>query len=75
MWMMFLRDNGRWSLWHDVQSHDKENRNTVCGWEFSVELESQSTIDIENTPPALVCSSCFAKEIPAYDGFRESMDG
>lgn len=54
MWVSFLRENGRWSLYHRV-AFDGDPVITVCGFEYDANLERFET---EKPSPVTACVDC-----------------
>jgi hypothetical protein len=65
LWKMWLRENGRWSLWHKI----KRGNQTACGWSYAANLESKKTNEIAKELPMLVCADC-ATGINTGDGMK-----
>jgi hypothetical protein len=52
-WKMFLRKNGRWSIWHLC---DKDNK-CKCGWEYKKKEFTKVKAEKE-MPDFAVCNFC-----------------
>lgn len=52
-WKMFLRKNGRWSIWHLC---DKDNK-CKCGWEYKKKEFTKVKVEKE-MPDFAVCNFC-----------------
>ena len=52
-WKMFLRKNGRWSIWHLC---DKDNK-CKCGWEYKKNEFTKVKVEKE-MPDFAVCNFC-----------------
>jgi hypothetical protein len=52
-WKMFLRKNGKWSIWHLC---DKDNK-CKCGWEYQND-EFDKVKVVKEIPDFAVCNSC-----------------